>query len=155
MNNTLRLIISILLPQVTGALGALVTISSVGSWYQTINKPSFTPPSWVFGPAWTTLYLLMGIALFLIWKSNHPLKKQALWLFGIQLFLNGIWSPAFFGLESPILGLVIIVPLWIMIVVCIKVFFQVNKTASYLMVPYLLWVSFATALNASIWYLNQ
>lgn len=155
MNNTLRLIISILLPQVTGALGALVTISSVGSWYQTINKPSFTPPSWVFGPAWTTLYILMGIALFLIWKSNHPLKKQALWLFGIQLFLNGIWSPAFFGLESPILGLVIIVPLWIMIVVCIKVFFQVNKTASYLMVPYLLWVSFATALNASIWYLNQ
>ena len=154
MNNTLRLIISILLPQVTGALGALVTISSVGSWYQTINKPSFTPPSWVFGPAWTTLYILMGIALFLIWKSNHPLKKQALWLFGIQLFLNGIWSPAFFGLESPILGLVIIVPLWIMIVVCIKVFFQVNKTASYLMVPYLLWVSFATALNASIWYLN-
>ena len=155
MNNTLRLIISILLPQVTGALGALVTISYVGSWYQTINKPSFTPPSWVFGLAWTTLYLLMGIALFLIWKSNHPLKKQALWLFGIQLFLNGIWSPAFFGLESPILGLVIIVPLWIMIVVCIKVFFQVNKTASYLMVPYLLWVSFATALNASIWYLNQ
>ena len=154
MNNTLRLIISILLPQVTGALGALVTISSVGSWYQTINKPSFTPPSWVFGPAWTTLYFLMGIALFLIWKSNHPLKKQALWLFGIQLFLNGIWSPAFFGLESPILGLVIIVPLWIMIVVCIKVFFQINKTASYLMVPYLLWVSFATALNGSIWYLN-
>ena len=154
MNNTLRLIISILLPQVTGALGALVTISSVGSWYQTINKPSFTPPSWVFGPAWTTLYILMGIALFLIWKSNHPLKKQALWLFGIQLFLNGIWSPAFFGLESPILGLVIIVPLWIMIVVCIKVFFQINKTASYLMVPYLLWVSFATALNGSIWYLN-
>jgi translocator protein len=154
MNNTIKLIISIIIPQAVGGLGALVTVSSVESWYQTINKPSFTPPSWVFGPAWTTLYLLMGIALFLIWKSNHPMKKTALWLFGIQLFLNGIWSPAFFGLESPILGLVVIVPLWIMIVVCIKVFFPINKAASYLMVPYLLWVSFATALNAAIWYLN-
>lgn len=154
MNNTLKLIISIIIPQAVGGLGALVTVSSVQSWYQTINKPSFTPPSWVFGPAWTTLYLLMGIALFLIWKSNHPMKKTALWFFGIQLFLNGIWSPAFFGLESPILGLIVIVPLWIMIVVCIKVFFPINKAASYLMVPYLLWVSFATALNAAIWYLN-
>lgn len=154
MNNTLKLIISIILPQLIGGVGALVTISSVGSWYQTIDKPFFTPPSWVFGPAWTTLYLLMGIALFLIWKSDHPSKKTALWLFGIQLVLNGIWSPAFFGLESPILGLVVIVPLWILIVVCIKVFFPIHKTASYLMVPYLLWVSFATALNAGIWYLN-
>lgn len=154
MKNIFKLIISILLPQLTGGLGALVTISSVQSWYQTINKPFFTPPSWVFGPAWTTLYLLMGIALFLIWKSNHPMKKTALWLFGIQLFLNGIWSPAFFGLESPILGLFVIVPLWIMIVVCIRVFFPINKISSYLMVPYLLWVSFATALNAGIWYLN-
>ena len=154
MNNTLKLIISILLPQLTGGLGALITISSVGSWYQTINKPSFTPPSWLFGPAWTTLYLLMGIAMFLIWKSDHSLKKTALWLFGIQLFLNGIWSPAFFGLESPILGLVVIVPLWVMILVCIKVFFPINKVAAYLMIPYLMWVSFATALNASIWYLN-
>lgn len=154
MNNTLKLIISIILPQLIGGVGALVTISSVGSWYQTIDKPFFTPPSWVFGPAWTTLYLLMGIALFLIWKSDHPSKKTALWVFGIQLVLNGIWSPAFFGLESPILGLVVIVPLWILIVVCIKVFFPIHKTASYLMVPYLLWVSFATALNAGIWYLN-
>ena len=154
MNNTLKLIISIILPQLIGGVGALVTISSVGSWYQTIDKPFFTPPSWVFGPAWTTLYLLMGIALFLIWKSDHPSKKTALWVFWIQLVLNGIWSPAFFGLESPILGLVVIVPLWILIVVCIKVFFPIHKTASYLMVPYLLWVSFATALNAGIWYLN-
>lgn len=154
MNNTLKLIISIIIPQAVGGLGALVTVSSVQSWYQKINKPSFTPPSWVFGPVWTTLYLLMGIALFLIWKSNHPMKKAALWLFGIQLFLNGIWSPAFFGFESPILGLIVIVPLWIMIVVCIKEFFPINKEASYLMVPYLLWVSFATALNAAIWYLH-
>jgi len=154
MNNTLKFIISIILPQLIGGVGALVTISSVGSWYQTIDKPFFTPPSWVFGPAWTTLYLLMGIALFLIWKSDHPSKKTALWVFGIQLVLNGIWSPAFFGLESPILGLVVILPLWILIVVCIKVFFPIHKTASYLMVPYLLWVSFATALNAGIWYLN-
>lgn len=154
MKNIFKLIISIVLPQLTGGLGAIVTISSVGSWYQTINKPFFTPPSWVFGPAWTTLYLLMGISLFLIWKSEHPMKKTALWLFAIQLVLNGIWSPAFFGLESPILGLVVIIPLWIMIVVCIRFFFPINKAASYLLIPYLMWVSFATALNTGIWYLN-
>lgn len=154
MKNIFKLIISIVLPQLTGGLGAIVTISSVGSWYQTINKPFFTPPSWVFGPAWTTLYLLMGISLFLIWKSEHPMKKTALWLFALQLVLNGIWSPAFFGLESPILGLVVIIPLWIMIVVCIRFFLPINKAASYLLIPYLMWVSFATALNAGIWYLN-
>lgn len=154
MKNWLKLLISIILPQIAGGLGALVTISSVGSWYQTIEKPSFNPPSWIFGPTWTVLYIMMGISLYLIWKSNHPFKKKALWLFGIQLFLNAIWSPAFFGLESPILGLIVIVPLWVMILVCIRAFFPIDKWASYLLIPYLLWVSFATVLNASIWYLN-
>lgn len=149
-----KLLISIILPQVLGGLGALVTISSVGSWYQTIQKPSFNPPSWVFGPTWTLLYIMMGLALYLIWKSNHPFKNKALWVFAVQLSLNAIWSPAFFGLESPLLGLIVIVPLWIMILVCIRAFFPINKMASYLLVPYLLWVSFATILNASIWYLN-
>lgn len=154
MRNWLKLLISIILPQIAGALGALVTISSVGSWYQTIEKPSFNPPSWVFGPAWTLLYIMMGVSLYLIWKSDHPFKKKALWLFGIQLFLNTIWSPAFFGLESPILGLIVIIPLWVMILVCIRAFFPIDKWASYLLIPYLLWVSFATVLTASIWYLN-
>ncbi|AFL83503.1 tryptophan-rich sensory protein [Belliella baltica DSM 15883] len=154
MKNWLKLLISIILPQIAGGLGALVTISSVGSWYQSINKPFFNPPSWIFGPTWTVLYIMMGVSLFLIWKSNHPFKKKALWLFAIQLLLNAIWSPAFFGLESPILGLLVIVPLWVMILVCIRAFFPIDIWASYLLIPYLLWVSFATVLNASIWYLN-
>ncbi len=154
MKNWLKFLISILLPQIAGGLGALVTISSVGSWYQMIEKPSFNPPSWVFGPAWTTLYILMGIALYIIWTSNHFLKKRALQLFGIQLFLNAIWSPAFFGLESPIAGLIVIIPLWVAILACIKLFYPISKWAAFLLIPYIIWVSFATILNASIWYLN-
>jgi len=96
----------------------------------------------------------MGFAAFLIWKANHSLKKKALGIFAAQLVLNALWSPAFFGLESPILGLVIIIPLWVLILMCIKIFFQINKAAAYLMVPYIFWVSFATLLNVSIWYLN-
>ncbi|SNS30785.1 TspO and MBR related proteins [Belliella buryatensis] len=154
MKNWQKLVISILIPQVSGVLGALVTVSSVGSWYQTINKPSFNPPSWVFGPVWTTLYIMIGISLYLIWKSNHPFKQRALWLFGIQMVLNALWSPAFFGLESPLLGLIVIIPLWISILACIKLFKPISNTAAYLFIPYFLWVSFASLLNASIWYLN-
>ncbi|ERM82877.1 TspO and MBR [Rhodonellum psychrophilum GCM71 = DSM 17998] len=154
MNNTLKLVISIVVPQLFGGLGALVTVASIGSWYQSIEKPFFTPPSWVFGPAWTLLYLMMGLAVYLIWKSQHPFKKQALVVFIAQLVLNAIWSPAFFGLESPILGLVIIIPLWVLILICIRLFFPINRIAAYLMIPYILWVSFAMLLNASIWYLN-
>jgi tryptophan-rich sensory protein len=154
MSNTLKLIISLAIPQIAGGLGAFFTISSVQSWYQTINKPFFNPPSWIFGPMWTFLYVLMGIACYLIWKGEYPQKKQLLTLFFAQLFLNELWSPAFFGMESPILGLVIIVPMWILILTCIIQFRKASKLASGLMVPYLLWVSFATVLNFSIWWLN-
>ncbi|MFN3800955.1 TspO/MBR family protein [Belliella pelovolcani] len=154
MKNWQKLVIAILIPQVSGVLGALVTVSSVGSWYQTINKPSFNPPSWIFGPVWTSLYIMIGISLYLIWKSNHPFKKKAMWLFGIQMVLNTLWSPAFFGLESPLLGLIVIIPLWVSILACIKVFKPISNFAAYLFIPYFLWVSFATLLNASIWYLN-
>lgn len=154
MSNTLKLIISLALPQIAGGLGAFFTITSVQSWYQTINKPSFNPPSWIFGPMWTLLYILMGIACYLIWKGEHPQKKQLLTLYFAQLFLNALWSPSFFGMESPILGLVVIIPMWILILVCIIQFRKASKLASGLMVPYLLWVSFATVLNFSIWWLN-
>ncbi len=154
MSNTLKLIISLALPQLAGGLGAFFTITFVQSWYQTINKPSFNPPSWIFGPMWTLLYVLMGISCYLIWKGNHPQKKQFLTLYFVQLFLNALWSPAFFGLESPILGLVVIVPMWALILTCIIQFRKASKLASGLMVPYLLWVSFATVLNFSIWWLN-
>jgi tryptophan-rich sensory protein len=154
MNKYLKLFISLLLPQIAGGLGAFFTLSSVQSWYLTLNKPSWNPPSWLFGPVWTTLYVLMGIACFLIWKSEHPSKKQVLTLYFLQLFLNFLWSPAFFGVQNPMLGMLVIVPLWAAILACILLFRKINGWAALLMIPYLLWVSFATVLNATIWYLN-
>ena len=154
MHNYLKLGVSILLPQLAGGLGAFFTITSVESWYMTIQRPRWNPPNWLFGPVWTALYLMMGIACYLIWKSDHPLKKQLLWLYFAQLALNALWSPAFFGLENPLLGLVVIIPLWMLILACVIRFQKISKWASGLMVPYLLWVSFATALNYSIWQLN-
>lgn len=154
MSKALKLLVSLALPQLVGGLGALFTFSSVRDWYLTINRPSWNPPNWIFGPMWTTLYVLMGIACFLIWKSEHPQKKQLLTLYFVQLGLNALWSPAFFGAQSPILGLVVIFPLWAMILTCIIQFRKVSNWASGLMVPYLLWVSFASALNAAIWWLN-
>ncbi len=154
MPNWLKLIISLALPQIVGGTGAYFTITSIGSWYQTINKPSFNPPNWLFGPVWTTLYILMGISCYLIWKSDHPQKKSLLTLYFVQLALNGIWSPAFFGMESPLLGLIIILPLLVLIIFCVKKFRVISPWASGLMIPYLLWVSFASVLNFSIWWLN-
>ena len=154
MNKYLKLFISLLLPQIAGGLGAFFTLSSVQSWYLTLNKPSWNPPSWLFGPVWTTLYVLMGIACFLIWKSEHPRKKQVLTLYFLQLFLNFLWSQAFFGVQNPMLGMLVIVPLWAAILACILMFRKINTWAALLMIPYLLWVSFATVLNATIWYLN-
>jgi tryptophan-rich sensory protein len=154
MNKYLKLFISLLLPQIAGGLGAFFTLSSVQSWYLTLNKPSWNPPSWLFGPVWTTLYVLMGIACYLIWKSEHPRKKQVLTLYFLQLFLNFLWSPAFFGVQNPMLGMLVIVPLWVAILACILLFRKINGWAALLMIPYLLWVSFATVLNATIWYLN-
>ena len=154
MNKYIKLFVSLLLPQIAGGLGAFFTLSSVQTWYLTLNKPSWNPPSWLFGPVWTTLYVLMGIACFLIWKSNHPLKKQALILYSVQLILNFLWSPAFFGAQNPLLGLVVIVPMWVSILICILKFRQINSWAAALFIPYLLWDSFATVLNATIWYLN-
>ncbi|MCS5490937.1 TspO/MBR family protein [Algoriphagus limi] len=154
MPNWLKLIISLALPQIVGGTGAYFTITSIGSWYQTINKPSFNPPNWLFGPVWTTLYILMGISCYLIWESDHPHKKSLLTLYFVQLALNGIWSPAFFGMESPLLGLIIILPLLVLIIFCVKKFRVISPWASGLMIPYLLWVSFASVLNFSIWWLN-
>ena len=154
MSNAIKLFVSLLLPQIAGGSGAFFTLSSVQSWYLTLNKPSWNPPSWLFGPVWTTLYVLMGIACFLIWKSEHPRKKQVLTLYFLQLFLNFLWSPAFFGAQNPMLGILVILPLWGCIIACIFFFRKINTWAAVWMIPYLLWVSFATVLNATIWYLN-
>lgn len=154
MPNYLKLIISLALPQLAGGLGAFFTITSVESWYSTLVKPSWNPPSWLFGPVWTLLYILMGIACYLIWKSDHPQKKALLKFYFIQLVLNALWSPAFFGMQSPLFGLIVIVPLWMAIMLCIIKFKSLSSFASGLMVPYLLWVTFATALNTAILVLN-
>lgn len=140
----------------TGIAGAYFTMSSVTSWYITLDKPSFSPPGWIFGPVWTLLYFLMGVSLFLVWKRGFKNKrsKTALYFFGGQLFLNFVWSILFFGLHSPLLALFDIIALWLMIVLTIIKFRPISKPAAYLLIPYFLWVSFASVLNFSILLLN-
>ena len=149
MNNISKLIISIAIPVAVGATAGFFTATGVESWYQTINKPSWNPPSWIFAPVWTTLYVMMGIALFLVWKSNtnEALKKRAITLFAVQLVLNFFWSFIFFNQEQPGWALVEIIAMWLAILVTIFAFAKVNKIAAWLLVPYISWVSFATILN--------
>ncbi|MES3004546.1 MAG: TspO/MBR family protein [Patescibacteria group bacterium] len=150
-----KLIFSILLPLVVGGVSGLLTSSGVNGWYSTLEKPFLNPPSFVFGPVWTILYIMMGISLYLIWNSRESLAKPFLfWLFGLQLTANFFWSIFFFGMENPALALVDIVTLWILIVINIFYFYKVSRVAAWLLIPYLLWVSFATYLNLSIVTLN-
>ena len=164
INNAFKLIIAIVISELAGVIESLFTISAIpthstGSgqaWYAGLVKPALNPPARIFGPVWTTLYALMGISAFLIWKNGWEKKevKMALGVFGIQLFLNAIWSIIFFGLHSPGWALVDIVLLWLAIVWTIAVFYEISKPTAYLLLPYLLWVSFASYLNYSIWMLN-
>lgn len=145
--------VCVLLSLLAGALGAWFT--STGSWYQQLSKPVFNPPSWVFGPVWTTLYVLMGVAAGLVWhQAPQPGVKTAMGWFWFQLALNALWSFSFFGLESPLTGLINIVLLLIAVAFTTNKFFKVRRRSGWLMVPYLAWVSFATLLNLSIWWLN-
>ena len=157
MNKKLPLAGSILFCEMVGIVGAVFTTSSIPTWYSTLNKPPFNPPSWVFGPTWTLLYALIGISLFLVWTqpNRDAQRRKALSIFFIQLFLNAIWSPIFFGLHAPIAALIVIVLLWLSIVLTILTFWKISKTAATLLVPYLAWVSFASLLNFSIWQLNM
>ena len=161
INNTLKLITSILVSELAGVIGSLFTAPAIGTWYASLIKPPLNPPSWVFGPVWTTLFALMGIAAFLVWSSYAKASadkkkgiKVALILFGIQLGLNTLWSIIFFGLHSPGGALVEIVFLWLAILATIIAFYKISKPAAWLLVPYILWVSFAMYLNYSIWVLN-
>ena len=147
--NLPKLIFSIGICLGAGVLGSFFTFSAIPIWYATLNKPSFSPPNWVFGPVWTVLYILMGISLYLVWT-----KKKVPSVFWVQLVLNAAWSIIFFGMKNPVLSLVDIVALWIAIILTIKSFYPISKTAFYLLIPYLLWVSFATILNLSIVLLN-
>lgn len=139
-----------------GTIGAIATSSSVDTWYASLAKPSFNPPNWVFGPVWTLLYILMGIAAGIVWNKGfyHKWVQTALYHFGFQLLLNAAWSILFFGLQQPAWALIEIIGLLIFIILTIKWFKIIDKSAAYLLIPYLLWVGFATALNFEIWRLN-
>ena len=156
MKNLRKLIVSVICCELVGFLGTPFTISAIPTWYASLNKPFFAPPNWIFGPVWTLLYLLMGVAFYLIWKQGWQKKKVkgAGLFFLAQLVLNFIWSPIFFGLRSPLLGLIVIVAMWALIVMTMKKFYSLSRLAFYLLIPYLLWVSFATLLNAAIVVLN-
>jgi tryptophan-rich sensory protein len=150
----MKLILSLLLPQLTGAIGALFTVKAIPTWYAFLNKPSFSPPNWLFGPTWLILYLLMGVALYLNWIKKTKQANCNVRLFFIHLFFNLIWTPVFFGAKNLFLALIIIVTIWALIVAMIFKFWKVNKASSFLLIPYLLWVSFASVLNYFIWRLN-
>jgi benzodiazapine receptor len=154
--NIVKLIVSIVACQCAGLIGSLATTPNIPTWYATLEKPFFTPPSWLFAPAWITLYLLMAVAAFLIWRKGlaHDGVKCALTLFLVQLVLNALWSVVFFGLQSPLYGMVVILALWIAILLTIIKFFRLSVAAGSLLLPYILWVSFASVLNISIWVLN-
>ncbi len=155
-NNALKLAASIGVCLLAGAIGGLFTSSSIPTWYAALNKPAFNPPNWIFGPVWTLLYVLMGVSLFLVWQKGLKNKKAktAVTIFGIQLALNVLWSILFFGLKSPILGLIEIIILWAFILLSIIKFSKISKTAAWLLLPYILWVSFAAVLNLAIFLLN-
>lgn len=153
----IQLITCILIPLFIGGIsGYLTADESNGTWYTSLNKPSFNPPNKVFGPVWSVLYILMGISLYLVWiNSNGGLRKKAITLFGIQLFLNFWWSILFFHFHFILASVIDIVVLWFCILWMILVFHQIKPISGYLQVPYIIWVSFASMLNISIWLLNS
>ncbi len=156
VRDVIKLVVSIVACQCAGAIGSIFTTSAIPTWYAALEKPFFTPPNWLFAPAWITLYLLMAIAAFLIWRKGLRQRevRAALIIFLVQLVLNALWSVVFFGLQSPLWGVVVILALWVAILLTIIRFFKLSTAAGALLVPYILWVSFASALNIAIWVLN-
>lgn len=151
-----RLVSAIVVCQLAGVIGSVFTVSSIPTWYAGLEKPFFAPPNWLFAPVWLSLYTLMGVSLYLVWSRGVDDRsvRIALSVFGIQLVLNALWSILFFGLRSPLLGLVEIAALWIAIVATIVLFYRVSRTAGLLLIPYIAWVTIAAALNGFIWTLN-
>jgi len=139
-----------------GVIGSVFTTPNIATWYTSLNKPWFTPPPWVFGPVWTTLYILMGISLFLVLREGWERKdvQIGMAIFAVQLVLNMLWSYLFFGLQSPVYGLAGIAALWISILVTIIWFFRISRPAAILLIPYIIWVSIASALNYGVYVLN-
>jgi benzodiazapine receptor len=146
------LLVSIVVCELAGIVPSFLTANDVATWYTTLQKPGFTPPSWLFGPVWTTLYLLMGIALYLVWRRGD--NRFALAIFAVQLVLNAGWTLVFFGMRWPAGGLAVILALLVAIVATMVAFVRIDRRAAILLVPYLCWVGFATLLNYELWRLN-
>ncbi|HRL71241.1 MAG TPA: tryptophan-rich sensory protein [Flavobacterium sp.] len=158
MNKITRILAVVVTCLVIGYFSGMVTRSSVTTWFPTLIKPSFNPPSWVFAPVWSILFVMMGVAAGLVWdriEAEREAVKKALIFFAIQLGLNALWSYLFFGLRNPMLAGLEIIVLWLMIFETYIQFVKINKIAGYLLLPYLAWVSFASVLNGSIWWLNR
>ncbi|MFA6158195.1 MAG: TspO/MBR family protein [Candidatus Paceibacterota bacterium] len=156
LNSFFKCISAIAVSELAGVIGSFFTFSAIPTWYSTLTKPTLNPPAWIFGPVWTTLYALMGIAAFLVWKKGLDRKdvRRALSVFGVQLTLNSVWSIVFFGLHSPGWALVNIALMWLAILWTMILFYKISRPATWLLMPYILWVSFAAYLNYSVWALN-
>jgi len=157
MREVLRFAASVAICEGVGLISGLFTARGIREWYAGIVKPSFTPPDALFGPVWTLLYFMMGAALYLVWRrwDGSPAVRAALIVFAAQLLLNGLWSFIFFGLRNPLGGFAEIVVLWAAILLTIALFWKVSRPAGLLLVPYALWVTFASVLNWSLWRLNR
>lgn len=158
MQKVLRIVLVVSTCLAIGYLSGMETRDSITNWYPTLIKPIFNPPNWIFGPVWTLLYIMMGVAGGMIWnylETNPDTVKKAFTFFIIQLGLNALWSYLFFGLHNPLLALIEIILLWLMIFETYTQFKKIDSIAGLLLIPYLAWVSFATVLNGSIWWLNR
>jgi len=157
VHNVVKLVIAVALPVVVGGLSGFATARGVSTWYPTLVKPPFNPPGWVFGPVWTVLYVMMGVAAYLVWHQGIDTDgvRAGLAVFVIQLALNGLWSILFFRFHQPGWALVEIIVLWAAIGATVWLFWRVSPAAGLLLLPYWAWVSFATVLNASLWWLNR
>ncbi len=157
MVKVLRLLLSLFITLSAAFIGSNFTTPSIAGWYANLKKPAFNPPNWVFGPVWTILFILMGVAFFLVWNRGFRKKsvKASLFWFLVQLVLNVCWSLIFFTLKSPGLAFLELITLWVFILITIQKFVKVSRLAAYLLWPYIIWVSFAGILNFSIWWLNK
>ncbi len=156
-NDIIKLVISVLVSLAAGGIGSLFTFKAIPTWYAGLKKPPYTPPNWAFGPVWTTLYILMGISVFLIWQKGLTMDGVllAFTLFWIQLVFNALWSIIFFGMKSKWGGVITIIVLWFLILATMITSFRVSGWAGALLIPYILWVSIASYLNIGIWLLNK
>ena len=156
LRETFRLISSVLIVFIIGSIGTLFTLSKIPTWYASLMKPGWAPPNWLFGPVWTTLYVLIGVSLYLVWREgiNRRDVQLALIIFSVQLILNLSWSIVFFGFESISGGFILIILLWLSILFNIIFFYRVSKSAGLLLVPYLVWVTIASYLNYAVYILN-